>query len=44
MTSLKVLRSKYKEEEQESKTNKAFEQARDELKAMVLKNFSAKRK
>lgn len=39
MTSLKVLKSKYKEEE--SKTRQAFDQAREELKAMVLKNFSA---
>lgn len=42
MTSLKVLKSKYKEEE--SKTRQAFDQAREELKAMVLKNFSARQK
>lgn len=41
MTSLKVLKSKYKEE---SKTKKAFEQAREELKTMVLKNFSARQR
>lgn len=41
MTSLKVLKSKYKEE---SNSKKTFDQAVDELKNMVLKNYSAKQK
>jgi len=41
MTSLKVLKNKYKEEKN---THKAFEQTREELKNMVLKNASAKQK
>lgn len=41
MTSLKVLRNKYKEE---AHPKAMFEQTREELKQMVLKNAAAKNK